>query len=67
MSTVDEIERAVSGLSPEDLARFRAWWEEFEEARFDAQLEADSLEGGPLSKLAEEALAEHRAGRTRKL
>jgi hypothetical protein len=30
MRTLNEIERAVSELSPEDLAAFRAWFTEFD-------------------------------------
>lgn len=30
MSTLNEIERAVSELAPEDLAAFRAWFSEFD-------------------------------------
>jgi hypothetical protein len=34
MSIVEEIEIAVSRLSADELAQFRAWFEEFEAARF---------------------------------
>jgi hypothetical protein len=30
MSTVEEIERAVTGLSREDLTAFRRWFDEFD-------------------------------------
>lgn len=65
MSTVQEIERAVSELSPERLAEFRAWFAEFDASRWDAQIDRDVSEG-KLDALAAEALADIEAGRTRK-
>ncbi|HEX8431519.1 MAG TPA: hypothetical protein VF625_09535 [Longimicrobium sp.] len=66
MSSIQEIEQAVSGVSPQDLARFRAWFLEFDSAAWGRHLEED-VTTGRLDELAEEALAEHRAGRTRQL
>ena len=66
MSNVRDIERAVMGLAPDELARFRAWFLEFEARTWDRQIEAD-VAAGRLDALAAEALAEHREGRTRLL
>ena len=66
MSTIHDIENAVSSLSPEDLSRFREWFFEFDACVWDRKLEAD-VAAGRLDGLAAEALAEHRAGRTRPL
>jgi hypothetical protein len=66
MSTIQEIERAVVGLSPEELAEFRAWFLEFDAAGWDRQFEQDAATGR-LDSLAEEALADLRAKRTRPL
>jgi hypothetical protein len=55
VSTVEEIEQAVQGLSPEQLAAFRAWFAEFDAAVWDRQIEAD-VGAGRLDALAEEAL-----------
>jgi hypothetical protein len=66
MSTVEEIEQAISSLPPDDLARFRAWFEAFEAARFDEKIEQDA-KSGKLDGLAEQALADYRAGRAREL
>jgi hypothetical protein len=62
VSTVEEIERAVQGLSPEQLAAFRAWFAEFDAAVWDKQLEAD-VAAGRLDALADEALDDLRQGR----
>jgi len=64
MSTVEEITAAIAELSPEQVARVRAWLDERAEAEWDAQIEQDERDG-KLDALAERALAEHRAGRTR--
>jgi len=42
MGRFDDIEQAVSALSPADLLEFRAWFEQFEAARFDGRIERDS-------------------------
>jgi hypothetical protein len=62
MSTVEEIERAVRELPPEELALFRAWFAEFDASVWDRQIEAD-VAAGRLDKLAEEALRDLREGR----
>lgn len=66
MSTVDEIERAVTGLSPDDLSRFGEWFLAFYAAQWDQQIERDAA-AGRLDVFGEEALAEFRSGSTRPL
>ena len=66
MGTVDEIETAVQHLSEADLRAFRAWFLQFDADTWDRQIEEDA-EAGRLDALADEALGELRAGRTRKL
>lgn len=51
MSTVKEIETAVSKLSREDLSAFRAWFAEFNAAEWDKQFEQD-VAAGRLDALA---------------
>lgn len=66
MSTIQEIERAVIGLSPAERAEFRAWFLEFDAAAWDREIEQDAA-SGRLDALAEEALEDLRANRTRRL
>jgi hypothetical protein len=64
--TVQDIENAVAKLPPEELAAFRAWFEAFDAARFDERIARDAA-SGRLDQLADEALADHRRGRSREL
>jgi hypothetical protein len=66
MNAVDAITAAIAELPPEQVAQIRAWLNERAEAEWDAQIEQDER-AGRLDALAEQALAEHRAGRTRPL
>ena len=66
MSTIHEIEQAVKGLGESDLAAFRAWFFEFDAQTWDQQIDAD-VTAGRLDTLAEEALADLRAGRCTEL
>lgn len=66
MTKIEEIEKAVEQLSPAEMARFRAWFAEFQGRLLDERIEADVM-AGRLDWLAEEALAEHAQGKTRKI
>jgi hypothetical protein len=66
MTTVEDIEKAVTELPADQLAEFRAWFEEFEAARFDERIEQDA-KAGRLDRLANQAVADFRAGRVREL
>jgi hypothetical protein len=52
--TIQEIEQAIKELSPEELTRFRAWFEEFDAKAWDGQIERDA-KSGKLDKLATQA------------
>lgn len=66
MTTFEAITAAIAELSPEQEARLRDWLNERAEADWDKQIERDEA-GGKLDALAERALADYRAGRTRPL
>ncbi|HBJ85964.1 MAG TPA: hypothetical protein DDZ88_19265 [Verrucomicrobiales bacterium] len=61
-----EIESAVTRLSRGDLGAFRDWFSRFDAEAWDAQFEED-VKAGRLDALADEALADLRAGRCRDL
>lgn len=63
MNEVDQIERQIEGLSPEELARFRAWFLEYDASAWDRQIEGDS-KAGRLDSMIADALAEQKAPRS---
>lgn len=64
--TIQELEQAVTQLSPKDLASFRHWFEEFDAKTWDQQFESD-VKAGKLNKIAEQALQDYHAGKAREL
>jgi len=66
MTTLEDIERAVAELPHDQLQKFRAWFEQFEAAHFDQKIERDA-KTGKLDRLAEQAVADFKAGRAREL
>ncbi len=66
MLTVQEIQKAVSQLSTEELAHFRDWFDQFDAKIWDRQFENDA-KSGKLDKLANEAIADYRAGKSKEL
>ncbi len=65
MTKIEDIEKAVEQLSPEELARFREWFEEFDARVFDAKIERDA-KSGKLDEVMADARANHAAGRREK-
>jgi len=66
MGDVEKIEQDVRALSPEELAQFRAWFLDYDWAAWDRQLERD-VQAGKLDQLADRALRDHAAGKTKPL
>jgi len=66
MDTVKSIENAVEQLGRDDLASFREWFSAFEAAQWDAQVEQDMV-AGKLDELADAAIEEFKAGKTKAL
>jgi hypothetical protein len=66
MGKVENIERQIKDLSPQEMAELREWFAVFDAEAWDRQFEAD-VRAGKLDALAREALAAHAAGKTKKL
>jgi len=64
--TIEDLEKAVAKLPPAELARFRAWFDEFDAAHFGQKIERDA-KAGKLNRLAEQAIEDLRKGRAREL
>jgi hypothetical protein len=66
MTKLEQIERSVAELNPEEFERFSTWFEALQAERWDRELTEDTANGS-LDELAERALSEFRSGRTRSL
>jgi hypothetical protein len=66
MISVEVLEKQITELDNESFSKLRDWFIEFEQSRWDKQIEADS-NAGKLDFLINAALAEHQAGKTRDL
>lgn len=64
MTKVEQLEREIASLSDDELSQCRRWYAEFDARVWDRELEAD-VRSGALDALADEALADHRGGRSR--
>ncbi|MCL6750967.1 hypothetical protein KBT16_08235 [Nostoc sp. CCCryo 231-06] len=66
MSTLEQIEAAILTLPAEEFQRLKQWLSDVDYQRWDEQLEID-IEDGKLDALAEEAIADFKAGHCRKI
>lgn len=66
MSRVEQIEGQIKELTSEELQSLRTWFAAYDAEMWDRQFEAD-VHSGKLDRLAEDALRDHRAGRSTKL
>ncbi|MBW4659005.1 MAG: hypothetical protein KME15_10040 [Drouetiella hepatica Uher 2000/2452] len=61
MSTLEQIEAAILTLPSDEFHRLKQWFFDVDYQRWDEQLEQDITEG-KLDALAEEAIADFKAG-----
>lgn len=66
MARVEELASEVQRLNRDELAAFRDWFRKYDSDEWDKEIEQD-VSAGRLEKLADEALAEHTAGRAKVL
>jgi hypothetical protein len=66
VTRVEKLEREIQKLSPGELAALRDWFRKYDSDEWDRQIEED-VRSGRLDRLAEDALAAHKAGRTKEL
>jgi hypothetical protein len=66
MTKLEKLQDEVKELSPDERTAFFKWFEEFDDAEWDRQIEAD-VQAGKLDALVERALRDHAAGRSREL
>jgi hypothetical protein len=66
MLTIQELEKEIARLPSEELARLRAWFDEFDAQAWERQFEADA-NSGKLDQLANEAIIDFKSGKYREL
>jgi len=66
MTKVQSLEREIKKLDKASLAVFRDWFRKYDSEVWDQQIERD-VHAGKLEKLAQEAIAAHKAGKTKYL
>jgi hypothetical protein len=64
MLTLEQIESAILQLSPDEYKKLIEWFADLDYQRWDKQLEKDVADG-KLEALAQEAIAEFKAGHCR--
>lgn len=66
LNTVQEIERAIDALSPQQIEELYVWLDQRHPQPIDAQLKAD-LDAGRIDHRIHRALADHKTGNTQPL
>jgi hypothetical protein len=66
MTTVQEIENAITHLPKDEILTLGKWFEEFESKLWDEQFEED-VKSGRLDKLANQAITDFRNGKCQEL
>ena len=66
MSEVEQLEQKIQNLPEAELAKFRAWFAEFDANAWDRQFERD-VSAGKLDGLADKTLRDHASGATKPL
>ncbi len=66
MSKIENIEREIKGLTPDELQAFRKWFWAFDAEEWDQQFEKDAL-SGRLDSVAEDALKSYKAGNCKEI
>ncbi|MBS4028530.1 MAG: hypothetical protein KGZ58_07815 [Ignavibacteriales bacterium] len=66
MSTIQEIEQAVSHLLRNDFANFREWFEDYDAQVWDEQFESD-VTSGKLDTISNQAISDFRKGNFKEL
>jgi len=60
--TVQDLEKEVSKLSPDELSQLRQWFEEYDAWKWDNQIQDDAT-NGTLDSLANESLRDFDSGK----
>ncbi len=66
MTKLEKLANEIRDLNRDELSSFRDWFRKYDSDEWDKEIEADVL-AGRLDKMADEAIAAHKAGKTKEL
>ncbi len=66
MTKLQMLEEEIKKLSPEEIAQLRDWLLERDAEQWDQEIERDAA-SGRLDRVFEKSVADHRAGKSRKI
>ncbi len=66
MTTIKELKKAISLLTPEKRSEFRTWYEKFDAEQWDGQFTKD-VKDGKLDGIANEAIEDYNTGNYKEL
>ncbi|HPB84147.1 MAG TPA: hypothetical protein PK200_19090 [Spirochaetota bacterium] len=66
MTNIQKIENEIRELPPQELAEFRAWFENFDADQWDSQFEQDT-KSGKLDAIAKKAITDFNDGKFKKI
>ncbi|WP_417747249.1 hypothetical protein [Rosistilla oblonga] len=61
--SLQELENTIAKLPPDEFAKFREWFLDFDSSQFDKRIETDARDGR-LDSLADAALRDHTTGKS---
>ena len=64
--TLEQLEKTIAELPPDQLSKFREWFFAFDADKWDQEFARD-VEAGRLDRLADEAIGDHQAGKSTKI
>ena len=66
MSTIAEIENALQAIPVDEARKIAGWLQDYLDEKWDKEIDAD-LASGRFDKLADKAVSDYQAGRTKPL
>jgi hypothetical protein len=67
MSKLEQIEAEIKHLPADEVSTLAVWIAEYRAQLWDQQIARDARPGGPLDRLARDAIEDFKAGRTKPL
>lgn len=66
MTRAERLKGEIKELAPSELAAFRQWFQDYDAAQWDKQIEEEVI-AGKFDQLAKKTLEDHKAGRTKEI